>query len=269
MRLTLSLLALLPFTIVAQEQKPLRDRVTSLFNKAKGYIPNAASAPVASTAAKAAASNVTPLTKNNWQSVLTPSTTEPLEGPETWMVFFTGGNKSCYGRCAGVEKAWNESATILAADPSSPKLAYANCDKQPILCATWAAAPPTIWYIQLPVAKPDQSTPATTVRIVGLNTTTATAADIVKIHTQKTYEKRPVYESDLHPFNGWVARYGLLTPLGYVLYTFANVPSWAFMIIISMFSRYIMRVVGPQQEVNRAQRSAPLGGAPPANEPMS
>lgn len=240
MRLTTSLLAILPLTIAAEQQKPLRETIQSLFDRVRGYVPNAASAPVASTAAKAAASNVVPLTKDNWKSVLTPSTSDPFEGPESWMVFFSGGNKSCYGRCAGVEQAWNESATLLAADPSSPRLAYVNCDKQPILCATWAAGPPTIWHIQLPVVQPDQSKPATTVRIVGLNTTTTTAADIVKIHTQKTYEKRPVYEGALHPFDGWVAKYGLLTPLGYALFAFANVPSWAFMIVISMFSRYIM-----------------------------
>ncbi|KAL8900359.1 MAG: hypothetical protein Q9207_005729 [Kuettlingeria erythrocarpa] len=269
MRLTASLLAILPLAIAAQQQKPLGENVQSWFEKAKSYIPNAASAPIASTAAKAAASNVVPLTKDNWQSVLTPSTTDPFEGPESWMVFFSGGNKTCYGKCAGVEQAWNESAALMAVDPSSPRLAHVNCDRQPVLCASWSAGPPTIWYIQLPITQADQSKPATTIRIVGLNTTSTTAKDIVKIYTEKTYEKKPVYEGALHPFDGWVAQYGLLMPLGYVMYGFANIPSWAFMIGISMFSRYIMskRTGGPQQEVNQAQRSAPLGGAPPANEP--
>ncbi|KAL8710757.1 MAG: hypothetical protein Q9220_004775 [cf. Caloplaca sp. 1 TL-2023] len=235
MRLSASLLALLPLAL-AESQKPLNE----WFEKAKAYIPSAVKAPVASTAAKAAASNVVPLTKDNWQSVLTPSTADPFQGPESWMVFFSGGNKTCYGRCAGLEQAWNESAALLAADPTSPRLAYANCDKDPILCATWAAGPPTIWYIQLPVTAPDQSKPATTIRIVGLNTTTTTAKDITSIHTQKTYEKKPVYEGSLHPFDGWVAKYGLLVPFGYVMYGFANVPSWAFMIVISMGSRFIM-----------------------------
>lgn len=240
MRLCASLLTILPLTVAAEQQKPLGENVQSWFDKAKSYIPNAASAPVASTAAKAAASNVVPLTKDNWQSVLTPSTTDPFEGPESWMVFFSGGNKTCYGKCTELEQAWNESAALMATDPSSPKLAYVNCDSQPVLCATLAAGPPTIWHIQLPVVQADQSKPATTIRIIGLNTTTTTARDIVKIHTERTYEKLPVYEGALHPFDGWVAKSGLLTPFGYAMYAFANVPSWAFMIVISMFSRYIM-----------------------------
>lgn len=270
MRLTAVLLAVLPVIATAQQQqKPLGETVQSWFDKAKSYIPNAASAPVASTAAKAAAStNIVHLTNDNWKSVLKPSTSDPFQGPETWMVFISGGNKTCYGRCAGVEEAWNKSAALLAADPSSPRLAYLNCDQQPVLCATWAAGPPTIWHVQLPVPGPDQSTPATTVRIIGLNTTTTTAVDIIEIHSRKTYENKPVYEGALHPFNGWVAQYGLLTPLGYTLYVFANVPSWAFMIGISMFSRYYMsRRAGGGAEDNPARRSAPLGGAPAANEP--
>ncbi|KAL9003448.1 MAG: hypothetical protein Q9188_003675 [Gyalolechia gomerana] len=240
MRLAAVLIAVLPLTVTAQQQKPLGEKLQSWFDKAKSYIPNAASAPVASTAAKAASSNVVQLTKDNWRSVLTPSTSDPFQGPESWMVFISGGNKTCYGKCAGLEQAWSKSSALLAADPSSPRLAYINCDKQPVLCAIWAAGPPTIWHIQLPIAQADQSTPATTIRIIGLNTTTTTAIDIIHIHTQRTYEKKPVYEGALHPFNGWVVHYGLLTPLGYTLYVFANVPSWAFMIGISMFSRYIM-----------------------------
>ncbi|KAI4117702.1 MAG: hypothetical protein LQ345_002126 [Seirophora villosa] len=267
MRLSASLLALLPLTIAAQQQKPLGENLQSWLEKAKSYLPNAATAPIASTAAKAAATNVVPLTKDNWRSVLTPSTSDPFQGPESWMVFVTGGNKTCYGKCAAVEKAWNESAALMAADPSSPKLASFDCDKQPVLCTMWVAAAPTIWHIELPIAQPDQSKPATTVHIVGLNTTTTTASDIVKIHAEKTYAKRPVYEGALHPFDGWVAQYGLLMPLGYVLYVFANVPSWAFMIVISMGSRYMIskRVGGSQ--AGSARGSAPVGGAPPANEP--
>ncbi|KAI4241525.1 MAG: hypothetical protein L6R40_004504 [Gallowayella cf. fulva] len=274
MRLTTSLL-LLPLTLTAaQQQKPLGQNLQSWFEKAKSYLPSAPSAatsPLASTAAKAAANTVTPLTTENWKSVLSPSSTDPSQGPEEWMILFSGGNKSCYGRCAGVETAWNKSAALLAADPTAPKLAHVDCDRAAVLCTTWAAAVPTIWWVQIPVTGTEQSRPATTIRILGLNTTTVTAGDIVKIHREKTYEKKPVYEGALHPFDGWAAKMGLNVPLGYVLYGFANVPSWAFMIVISMGSRYIMskRVGGGQAEVNRAQRSAPLGGAPPANEPVA
>ncbi|KAL9029305.1 MAG: hypothetical protein Q9196_002445 [Gyalolechia fulgens] len=242
MRLTPVLIAVLPLTVTAEQQKPLGGSLQTWFewfDKAKSYIPNAASAPL-STAAKAASSNVVSLTKDNWKSVLKPSTSDQFEGPESWMIFISGGNKTCYGKCGGVEQAWNKASALLAVDPSSPRLAYINCDKQPVLCSIWATGPPKIWHVQLPVAQADQSTPATTVRIIGLNTTTTTAVDITQIHTKRTYENKPVYEGALHPFNGWVAQYGLLTPLGYTLYLFAIVPSWAFMIGISMFSRYFM-----------------------------
>ncbi|KAL8977803.1 MAG: hypothetical protein Q9205_006472 [Flavoplaca limonia] len=270
MRLTTSaLLLILPFLTAAQQQKPLSESLQSWIEKAKSYIPSADTAPVAATAAKAANNNVVTLKSSNWQSVLSPSeSADPSQGPEEWMVLFSGGNKSCYGRCARVEKAWNESIVLFAADPTAPHLAYVHCDQSPVLCTTWAASVPTIWHIQLPVPTADQSRPATTIRKLGLNTTTVTAGDIVKIHAEKTYEKRPVYEGALHPFDGWAARAGLNGPLGYVLYAAANIPSWAFMILLSMGSRYVMsRRTGGGQA--RPQQSAPLGGAPPANEPAA
>ena len=131
---------------------------------------------------------------------------------------------------------------MFAIDPSSPHLAYANCDENPILCATWAAGVPTIWHIQLPVTQPDQSHPATTIHIISLNTSTTTAADIVKIHTSKNYEKVPVYEGAFHPFDGYLTKFGLNQPMAYLLTAFALVPSWAFMIVISLASRSLMLV---------------------------
>ena len=133
-----------------------------------------------------------------------------------------------------------ESAVVLAADPAAPHLAYVNCDAEAILCAAWAAGVPTIWHIQLPVTQPDQSRPATTIHIVPLNTTSTTAAEIVKIHTSKTYEEVPVYEGAFHPFDGYLAKFGLSQPFAYVLTAFSMVPSWAFMIVISLASRGIM-----------------------------
>jgi len=75
---------------------------------------------------------------------------------------------------------------------------------------------------------------------VPLNTSSTTASDIVKIHTSKTYEKFDVYEGAFHPFDGWLAKFGLNQPLAFVLTAFALVPSWAFMIIISLASRTFM-----------------------------
>ena len=240
MRFSPALLLALPATVVAQGQIPLGENLQAWFDQAKSYIPASVYSPVAAGAAKLAAENVTPLTKDNWLSVLSPSTEGSWKGPETWMVFFSGGNKTCFGRCDGVDKAWNESAALFAADPTAPHLASADCDDQAILCTTWAASAPSIWYIQLPIPQKDQSKPATTIHIVPLNVTTTTAQEIVQIHTAKSYKQGPVYEGAFHPFDGYLAQLGLNQALGYVLFAFTLVPSWAFMIIISMFSRSIM-----------------------------
>ena len=235
-----ALLLALPAIVVAQEQKPLGENVQAWFEKAKSYIPASVYSPVTAGAAKVAAENVTPLTKDNWLSVLSPSAEDSWKGPETWMVFFSGGNKTCYGRCDGVEKAWNESAALFAADPTAPHLAFVDCDEQRLFCTTWAASAPSIWHIQLPIPQADQSKPATTIRIIPLNATSTTAQEIVQIHTSKNYEKTPVYEGVFHPFDGYLVQFGLHRVLGYALYGFTLLPSWAFMIIISMLSRSFM-----------------------------
>lgn len=98
---------LLPVFAVAQDQKPLKEKAQGWFDKAKSYIPTAAvTVPVDAGAAKVADKVVTKLDANNWRSTLTPSTSDPSNGPEEWMILVTGGNKSCYGQCAQVERAW-------------------------------------------------------------------------------------------------------------------------------------------------------------------
>lgn len=239
MRFSTTLLIALPAIATAQQQKPLGENLQAWFEKAKSYIPTAATEPVAAGAAKVASKNITPLTKDNWQAVLAPSTS-PKNSPEEWMILVSGGNKTCYGRCARVEKAFNETAAVFIADPTAPNLGYMNCDSDPILCSTWATGPPAVWHIQFPVPHPDQSTPATTMRIVKLNSTTTTSGEITAIHTGKTYEKEPIYESAFHPFDGWLAKYYLNVPVGHGLYYFSLIPSWLFMIVISMVSRNFM-----------------------------
>lgn len=239
MRLPSTLLLALPAIVAAQQQKPLGENLQSWFDKAKSYIPGGAQEPVAAGAAKVASKNITPLTKGNWQSALSP-TTSPSKSPEEWMVLISGDNKTCYGQCAGIEKAFNETAAVFIADATAPKLGYINCDKEPILCTIWAANPKTIWHIQRPIAHADQSTPATTIRIIKLNTTTTTTGEITAIHTGKTYEKARVYEGAFHPFDGWLAQYHLNQPVGYALHYYSLIPSWLFMVVISMASRNFM-----------------------------
>lgn len=102
-----------PLLTVAQDQKPLREKAQGWFDKAKSYIPTAAATvPADAGAAKVADKVVTKLDAANWQSILTSASSNPHDGPEEWMIFVTGGNKSCYGQCTQVEKAWNVSKLL-------------------------------------------------------------------------------------------------------------------------------------------------------------
>ncbi|KAL6717646.1 hypothetical protein ACLMJK_005561 [Lecanora helva] len=243
MHLTHSLALTLPTLALAQSQKPLGEQVQGWFDKAKSYIPNsvptAVKEPVGAGAAEVAAKTVTPLSISNYEEWLTPDPSSTLS-PQTYMVLVTGGNKTCVGQCGKIEKAWNESVSLLAADPTAPHLGYINCDNEGPLCATWQAQPPTIWHIQRPIAKADQSAPASTVYINYLNVTTTSAKDIVALHSGQRYEEGILYEGYFQPFDGVLAQYGVNKAVGYVLYAFGLVPSWTFMLVISMVSRTFM-----------------------------
>lgn len=134
-----------------------------------------------------------------------------------------------------------ESTVLFAADPSSPKLGYLNCETETILCSAWSAGTPSVYYFEIPkVAAASQERPATPLHVVELNVTTVTPQTIYKIHSEKTYKESAPYEGMLHPTDGWVAKYGLMTPLGYFIYGLSVVPSWAVVLAISFFSRTVM-----------------------------
>ncbi|KAB8239421.1 uncharacterized protein BDW43DRAFT_258005 [Aspergillus alliaceus] len=234
----IQLLPLLPALAVAQEQAPLADRVQGWFNKAKSYLPTAT--PVIPAVEKVVEQKkiqektVTPFNLTNWQSILAPS-----DEPQDWLLFITGGNKTCFGRCAQAEKSFNESVLLFSADPTSPNLGYLNCESNQVLCSAWSAGAPSVWYFQVP-AQVSEQRPATTLHTVYLNSTTVTPGTIYKVHSEKTYENKPAYEGPFHPTEGWLAQNGLLVPAGYVIYAFSAIPSWLFMIFISFFSRTMM-----------------------------
>ncbi|KAL2005690.1 hypothetical protein VTN00DRAFT_10183 [Thermoascus crustaceus] len=247
-------IALLPALAAAQEQIPLAERVQGWFNKAKAYIPTANPAPVEKTAEKVVEKTVTPVNASNWQSIL-----EPSSEAQEWLIFVTGGNKTCFGRCDKAEKAFNESVLLFAADRTSPNLGYLDCEEEQILCSIWSAAPPSVWHFQVPQAQAEGPRPATPLHIVYVNSTTVTPETIHKIHSEKTYEEVPAYEGFLHPTDGWLAQYGLNVPLGYVIFAFSAIPSWLMMIAISVFSRTVVsRRLGnpPAQAARRAQSGA-------------
>ena len=103
MRLT-TFLAILPALAVAQEQAPLADRVQDWFNKAKSYLPTATPViPVEKVVEqKVQEKAVTPFNLSSWQTAL-----EPSSEPKEWLLFVTGGNKTCFGRCERANKAFN------------------------------------------------------------------------------------------------------------------------------------------------------------------
>lgn len=178
----------------------------------------------------------------NWETLLAPDPSR--SGPTEWMILVSGGNKTCGGRCTQLEVNFNETASVLAADATAPKMGYLNCDDQGVLCKTWTAKPPTIWHIQRPSVKnvgEDQTVGPSIVTVNYLNTTRTTAQDMVALHTNKKYETTGyVYDGLFQPFDGLFAQYGVLKVAGYVMFGVSLIPSWAFMLVVSMVMRQAM-----------------------------
>ena len=254
MHLTTPLTLALPALAAAQAQKPLTDQVYSWFNAATSSIlsavPSAPTVPAGlkhpaqAAAAKGASLTMHRVTMANWQTLLAPDPAR--SSPTEWMVLITGGNKTCGGHCTQLETRFNETASLLAADVTAPKLGYLNCDDQGVLCATWTAKPPVIWHIQRPAAShvaDDQSVGKSIVTVNYLNFTRTTVQDMVALHTGKMYEKKGyVFDGLFQPFDGLLAQYGVLTVVGYVVFGVSLIPSWAFMLVVSMVMRQVMCV---------------------------
>lgn len=238
------------------------DQVKGWFAKASDSItsamPSSAQAPqipnpVASGAKKIANAKVQRITTDNYKDVLKPGAATASPGIEEWMVFTTGGNKTCNGRCERAETAWNESVALISASPNPPELAMIDCEADPVLCLSWSVRPGCVLHFLLPQPLADQSTPATTFRNIYLNRTTVTAPEIAAIHLQEKYKETEPYEGIFHPFDGPLAHYGIAIPAGWVLWGFNQIPSWLFMVGISILSRTVM---------SRRMQPAPAGGVP-------
>ncbi|OBT91048.1 hypothetical protein VE02_00122 [Pseudogymnoascus sp. 03VT05] len=239
MRFSAATLLALPLLAVAETQDPLQqlqDTALHYFNKAYSLIPHTNTFSAAEAAiAKAGGSNVDVLSLDNWRSTLLNSVTPASKGPEEWWVLLTAGNKTCWGNCEKLTRAFNESALLFKADPTAPHLGLINCDHQPILCHSWTAGAPLMYIFEVnaPPAKTD-------VHVHGFNTTTVTAMDLVKLHATKSWKERPAYEGHFHPFHGTAQQYGLDLATGWVIWAFNILPNWAFMILISFASRSMM-----------------------------
>lgn len=104
-----ALITLLPALVAAQEsQFGFMDQAKGWFDQVKSFIPQAASVAepaqqaVHHTTSKVPEQAVTYLNIKNYKDVLEPSTQ-----PQEWLLFFTGGNKTCFGRCLRAEHAFN------------------------------------------------------------------------------------------------------------------------------------------------------------------
>jgi hypothetical protein len=90
-------------TVAAAEQPGMMDKVTNWFTNMKTQIGNTITHPIDAGASAVAGAVVQPLGMSNWKEHLMPRPDEPQE----WMVYMTGGNKTCYGRCEKADRAWN------------------------------------------------------------------------------------------------------------------------------------------------------------------
>jgi len=240
---TVSLFALPLLAAAAQQESPVEQILEQAkvqaqywYEKISAYVPNIPNPnlehPVDAAASAAGGKTLTVLTLNSWEQKIRSSVTPTSSGPEEWWVLVTGGNKTCFGQCTATETAFNETALLFAADPAAPHLAYLNCDDQPVLCNSWGAGPPNLWILE--VAAPPAPVD---IHIYPLNTTTTTVGTFTDLLGSQEWKAKPLYEGYFHPFDGPIAQYGLSQPLGYVLWVFAIVPSWLFMISISFLSR--------------------------------
>lgn len=236
--------------MAAAQQVPILDQVKGWFNKATHAVssaaPSVSSVPVANpvdvAAAQVASLEVDRLTLDNVKQLLVPGAATASPGIENWMLFITGGNKTCFGLCNHAETEFNKSVALMAASTSSPAphLAILDCETDPVVCNAWAVGPPSILYMELPYNLADQSTPATTVHYIPLNRTSVAATEIAALHTEEKYKEKAPYEGIFHPFDGQLAKFGLDIPFGWAVYYFGLIPSWAMMVGISFFTRTFM-----------------------------
>lgn len=110
MRVSSALLVALPALALAEDQVPLVDKVKGWFNQAQSYVSTAipaAATPVEAAASKIAETAVANLTLENWRQTINSSASASAAGPQEWMIYVTGGNKTCFGLCGNTTAAWN------------------------------------------------------------------------------------------------------------------------------------------------------------------
>ncbi|KAL7798206.1 hypothetical protein V8C37DRAFT_369087 [Trichoderma ceciliae] len=217
--------------------------------------------PAAAHEAKTGPMKLSVLTLDNWKETLYEPVAPSAKTPEEWWVLVSGGNKTCFGQCAQIDAAFNETAAKFAELPNTPHMGIINCDNQPVLCNAWSAHVGNIWAFEmLPKPAPID------VYKKRLNLTTVTTDELIKAHEAGNKEGFALLDSWFHPFNGKITELGLSVPVGYLIWAFGLLPNWAFMLIVSFASRSMIGNRAQQQQQTRRSGAAP-GGAPAAAQP--
>lgn len=135
------------------------------------------------------------------------------------------------------EAAFNETAVNFhaMAETETPNMALLNCDDEPILCNMWGAGPGALWAIDLLPAPLDVDIYQTR-----LNLSTATPESVAAFLDPAARAEWTLVDSFFHPFNSKLAKLNLAEPAAYAIYYIGKVPSWAFMFVLSAFSRTMM-----------------------------
>ncbi|KAI9666939.1 MAG: hypothetical protein M1831_001444 [Alyxoria varia] len=274
--------------------KGAADSVKGAADAAQSVTEDVAAAAAAAAAGATDLGGAESLTWWGWRDVVRHSGEQgsKKKEDEIWMVYVTG-NKTCKGHCTGLDKAWTEATVLFKTAPTSPSLATLNCDAEELLCGSWGAATGSIWTFQLPAPNPSAASQQTPIVIHNLNFTAATNADITRIHTRELWKypersaelstsssdsesegakakprvKSYRYEGMLHPFDGLIAKNGLVTPFAYAVWGLSKVPSWAVMVVISLGSRFFMsrqtnRTQNQPQQQPGQGNAAPQGAVP-------
>jgi len=266
MRLSTSAVLALPLLAAAQGPLEQFEQYKAQFQnflsnfgaKAPTEAPSAKTHPVQAAEAAIGATQVEVLTLSNWKDTLYGPVKADSTTPTEWWVLISGGNKTCFGHCEKIEKAFNASAARFALLPKAPHMAIINCDDQPVLCNSWSASSGTLWSIDM--VPPPAPVEIYRTRLNLTSTTDQTYVDLYKNGVQDGWTHHDGY---FHPFNGPLAKNGLAVPLGYFFYIFNAIPSWVMMLGVSFLSRSMMnRRMGVGAQGGAAPAAAPRGAPP-------
>lgn len=263
-----ALVAALPLLASAAQEDPFAEykaQFQQILNTAMSYVPNPGKHdPVAALEAKMGSMRMSTLTLENWKDTLSEHVTPKTTVPDEWWVLISGRNKTCFGHCGKIEQAFNETAAKFAITPGSPRMAYLNCDDQPILCNSWGVGTGYVWSFNMlpPPAEID-------IYKKRLNFTTAASSDLVAASKGKDGHGWVKLDSWFHPYNGKAAELGLAVPWGYLVWGFNLVPNWLFMILVSFASRSMMSNRMANAGNDRRPAAAGSGGRPAAGQGSS